>query len=532
MSTKKQAVCERKEQSFYGLLAAGYLAFSLLFAGAVLAVYFAGGMILNQIAPLPDVAGFLERAREDGINDWGSFRPEEYLGEDALVFVAEDDGRIVFQAGSGAEVSAPDFLSGDPACIPEYVSDQQFLTAQLEDGPQEGGTLIARLEYRENGEAALTGYLLLDRQRRAASGSLFPGKDSFTEEELLWLSGTDREGRRMFRHPLPDENGGGRQLIFCYREPDYRAYIRAGQALNGLWFLLIPAGLLIAGGCTFVLGRRVRRLLAPFDEEIAGFASGRTGRLAGYEGPRELAQIARNFVRMEEKLEKNEEERRKLLADISHDLKTPVTAIRGYAAALRDQLILPGGEGPYLDAIVSRTEQVSRLLSAFHEYSCLDRPGMRADRRKTDLSGMLRDYLAGRYQELQLAGFFLEADLPEWPVFCLLDAALFARAMENLLNNSVAYAGKGRTVFVSLREKGDRAVLSVADNGAGIPEEIREHLFEPFVTGDASRGSAHGSGLGLAIVRQIVLLHGGEIRLEKEPGAGKTTEFVITLPLC
>ena len=103
MSTKKQAVCERKEQSFYGLLAAGYLAFSLLFAGAVLAVYFAGGMILNQIAPLPDVAGFLERAREDGINDWGSFRPEEYLGEDALVFVAEDDGKIIGAVIAGSD---------------------------------------------------------------------------------------------------------------------------------------------------------------------------------------------------------------------------------------------------------------------------------------------------------------------------------------------------------------------------------------------------------------------------------------------
>ena len=99
------------------------------------------------------------------------------------------------------------------------------------------------------------------------------------------------------------------------------------------------------------------------------------------------------------------------------------------------------------------------------------------------------------------------------------------------MNNALKYNPEGTTLFGEAGREENRAALRIGDDGRGIPPELQDSLFSPFVTGDVSRGKEHGSGLGLSIVREIVRLHGGEIRLEKTPSAGKKTEFLRTFPL-
>ncbi len=151
--------------------------------------------------------------------------------------------------------------------------------------------------------------------------------------------------------------------------------------------------------------------------------------------------------------------------------------------------------------------------------------------KKEDLCEICREYFADKYQELEIGGFGLEAEIPEKPVFCEIDKKLFYRALDNLVQNCLAYAGKEAAIIFRIAQENGQAIISFGDNGKGIPADMAERIFQPFVTGDSSRSKSSGSGLGLSIVKQIVALHGGTIRLKVPPEAGYSTEFIIKLPL-
>ena len=507
-------------------MAVYYIVFTVVVLCVFVGIYCGYSLLMETIAPIPDIAGFLEEAENTPDERFSTLKLDRYLGDGYAVQLIDGDGRELFQ--SGAELGDGDVPGDEWKYISEYISDTQYLTAELEDSLK-GGYLITRLKYQESGEASVSGYLLLNGDQTVISGTLFPGKTAFTAQEISWLRGTDQQGRRIYRHTYETPEGAVRHLIFRFFEPDYKTYQNIYRAWDYMWFLFIPAYLCAAVGCIYFLNRKTKKLLQPFNQAIVSFSKGQPGHLEHYQGPEEFAEIAENFIEMEQRLEKSSEDRRRLLADISHDLKTPITVIGGYAAALRDKMVPLQEEAIYLDTIVKKTQRVSQLLSAFHEYSKLDHPGMRADLRKEDIGAVCQEYLAERYQELELAGISLEAELPDNPLSCHLDRFLFCRALENLINNSMAYGGPGITVSVHLWEEGRQIFLLIGNNGPGISPKLADKIFVPFVTGDESRGTSHGSGLGLAIVHQIISLHGGTIQLADPPG-GEGAAFLISLP--
>ena len=170
------------------------------------------------------------------------------------------------------------------------------------------------------------------------------------------------------------------------------------------------------------------------------------------------------------------------------------------------------------------------MVNAFHEYSKVEHPEFILRQARTDLGEFLREYLAGKYDEIDLAGFTLEVSIPERPVPCELDEMQFRRVLDNLLSNALRHNRLGTVLFFDLEVAEGKAVLRVADNGAGIPPERAKYIFEPFVVGSDSR-SGKGSGLGLAITRRIVEKHGGTIELNPRPTFGRSTEFILRLPL-
>ena len=159
-----------------------------------------------------------------------------------------------------------------------------------------------------------------------------------------------------------------------------------------------------------------------------------------------------------------------------------------------------------------------------------------------DLCEYVREYVAGKYDELELSGYNLEVDIPEQRMYGTFDRMQLKRAFENIIANAVKYTEPGTVIRISITcesESPDKAKSSSAikdkkwmrielgDNGPGIPQQYRDTIFEPFVVGDESRTSGKGTGLGLSIARQTVRLHGGKITLLDRPG----TVFCIKLPL-
>ena len=252
---------------------------------------------------------------------------------------------------------------------------------------------------------------------------------------------------------------------------------------------------------------------------------------------KEFDNICRSYNQMIQRLRESEQkrtalenERRQMIADISHDLKTPITVIQGYARALNDDIADEEAKKKYYEAIYRKTESVAELINTFHEYSKLDHPQFDFNMKEGDLCEYLRGYLAMKYEDLDLAGFELEADLPDKTIMYSFDHKQFKRVFENLITNSYKHNDPGTTIYADMTENDDIIIIHIGDNGKGIPEELRKSIFEPFVVGNKSRTGVKGSGLGLAISKRIVEAHGGTIKLIDPDDSRWKTMYRIVLP--
>ncbi|MGN1390251.1 MAG: histidine kinase dimerization/phospho-acceptor domain-containing protein, partial [Bulleidia sp.] len=248
------------------------------------------------------------------------------------------------------------------------------------------------------------------------------------------------------------------------------------------------------------LSRWFRKPITMLSKAMTEVAEGNVGEQISYRGPAEFTDMCNSFNTMSARLEKTELERKqaeaekqKMLADISHDLKTPITVIEGYARAIRDGVIPESQEKQYLSLIEEKSEQLTGLINEFHTFSKMDHPAYHLDLQKTDLTETVRQYLAGKYPECELSGDTLEADLPETEIPCMLDTAQFRRALDNIVNNSIRHNSSGIAIHASLQKEEKTAVLILEDSGSGLSDYAREHIFEPFVTGNDARNSK-GSG--------------------------------------
>jgi histidine kinase len=284
-----------------------------------------------------------------------------------------------------------------------------------------------------------------------------------------------------------------------------------------------------------------RRILQPIGELTRAAERIKDGNLeqpVNVGGHDELGRLGRVFEEMRRRLEesvrerlKTEENRRQLIANISHDLKTPVTAIIGYAEGILDGLAAgPERLEKYARTIHAHAASLNRLVDELFLYSKLDLN--RVPFRFSDLD--LREYAGQVAEEFRLqtehAGITLEVESPETPVWVRADPEQLRRVFVNLLDNSVRHLDKEekRITIRILSEEEDGAYVRVEirDNGAGIDRQDLPRIFDAFYRADSSRHEG-GSGLGLAIAAQIVKAHGGEIRADSELGKGTTVAFTL-----
>lgn len=251
----------------------------------------------------------------------------------------------------------------------------------------------------------------------------------------------------------------------------------------------------------------------------------------------EFAELQNTFNDMAARIEreislrkKSEEDRRRLILDISHDLKNPMSSIQGYAERLCQKSDMSEQERDgYLQIIHQNSQRANRLLTELFELSQMDSPEFSLKREKTDLCEALRQLCGELVPQLERAGFEYEFNIPEESVFVLLDSERFSRIIQNLASNTLRYNGQGTTVTVSLTVENNQAMIDFGDDGIGIPAHLTHDIFKPFVRVDDSRNSeTGGSGLGLSIAKKIVEAHGGDLTLFK--GGDKGCTFRITIP--
>jgi histidine kinase len=249
----------------------------------------------------------------------------------------------------------------------------------------------------------------------------------------------------------------------------------------------------------------------------------------------ELGQLVRTFDVMRSQLkesfqlrEKYENNRRELIANISHDLKTPVTSILGYVEGIQDGVANTiEKQGRYLETIHTKATYMNRLIEELSLFSKLDVKKLPFHFELVDMKEFIKDYLDEIKDGLSEKGVQISFDAEPMNVYVQLDRDKIIRVMENIIFNSVKYMDKDTAqIGISLYDQGEMIKVSVYDNGPGVSEEELSKIFSRFYQTDSSR-STGGSGLGLAIASQIIEAHGGIIWAENISNKGLAVYFLL-----
>lgn len=282
---------------------------------------------------------------------------------------------------------------------------------------------------------------------------------------------------------------------------------------------------LIALGLSFGM-RGIRRMAAPVDDlvEAAGrIAAGDYTVRVAERGPREARAVARAFNAMSSRLEATDAQRRTFVADVTHELRTPLAVIRGHAEGIADG-VYPG-DAEHVAPIVDATGALERLVDDLRTLALTEAGSLELHREPVDLEILLRDVAAGFAPEAAEAAVEVVVDIePGLPTIAV-DPARIRQVVANLLTNAIRSTPSGGHVTVSATGSPTGVGITVRDTGQGIPADLLPRVFERFARGPESRGA----GLGLSIARDLVVAHGGEIAARSEPGGG--TELRFTLPL-
>ncbi|WP_276356904.1 sensor histidine kinase [Cohnella caldifontis] len=297
--------------------------------------------------------------------------------------------------------------------------------------------------------------------------------------------------------------------------------------------------ILFNGVLTYYVSRSIIRPLRSLKRAAGELKEGNLAYRVTPESRDEIGELAAAFEEMRVKLKESidlqlqfEDNRKQLISNISHDLKTPVTAIKGYVEGIMDGVAdSPEKLDRYLKTIHSKTEQLDRMIDELFLFSKLDLKRLPFHFEEVELNAFLQDCTDELQMDADKRGAKLVYEPPEngGPAFVLADREKLKRVLVNIIENAVKYMDKedGR-IWVRLNAEPGICRIVVQDNGQGISPEALPHIFDRFYRADPARNSdTGGSGLGLAIARHIVEEHGGAISAASEPGVG--TVIMISL---
>ena len=353
--------------------------------------------------------------------------------------------------------------------------------------------------------------------------------------------GGGRGGRDEFRRPPPpaelaeivlDNTNIGRVAVLTENPPFSRILAIVGPTMG-----LVAGGVLAVGGAliAFAVFGPPRKRLLQVQQATEQLGDGDLTARAPENGGDEIAALARSFNHMADELtrraqalELSDRARRQLLADVSHELMTPLTAMRGYIETLgMTELQLDGPTRErYMRIVGEETTRLENIIGDLLDLARLEGGGTSLRRQRVQVEGLFTRVADRHERELQARSVTLDVTIKPGAEEVTGDPDRLEQALQNLVANALRYTPEQGRIAITSDRRGDASVLTVHDSGRGVPDDQLALVFDRFYKGDASRRSTGGSGLGLSIVKAIIERHGGAISVRNDNGA----VFEIVLP--
>jgi two-component system OmpR family sensor kinase len=418
-------------------------------------------------------------------------------------------------------------------------STPEEIGAQLKEQAQEDGTRIFVLTPQ--------GKVLADTDDKLIGQQLqVPTRETQREGQLPYLRGqlTTPDGESVIYVALPtaalrSPTGGEQRLIVAVTMAQPRAVTFLGDLLVPLLFAGLIA-FVISILLAYLIARSIAKPLQRITLATEEIARGDYDQQLNITSPDEVRRLATSFNAMAQEVKASRQAQRDFVANVSHELKTPLTSIQGFSQAILDGTARDSKAQHHAAQIINdEAERMARLVNELLDLAKMDAGQIVMAREPVPLGQLLRGCVDKLTPQAMQGGVELRLDLEALPPLAG-DNDWLAQVFTNLVDNALKHTPQGGRVTVAAKEmigqpahKGEKAIpgieVSVADTGSGIPPEDLSRIFERFYQVDKSRHRKDkGAGLGLAIAKEIVQAHGGQIKAESVVGVG--TKFTVTLP--
>ncbi len=515
----------KKNYSFSKYIIFQFAIYTLIILGVTFAtIFLINWRLNNSFLTLDDFLRYEEKLEYE---DYDGIPLSKLPGCDFAIY--DENNELIYN-----RVSA-DVISGDDLeFISDYNGTYYYNVYNFKEKNNKIIYKIYKTTYDEDAEEEIVvGHVYLNSDLDVIEGDLFNDKTSLTKRELELLNGYYSDFQMVEKYEFKSNlDNTKRTLLFMSPTFTTESYDAAVEKSEKVWFVSVPILLILIVAETILFNRKVKKSLNVLNKVIASYESDNTLKREEYL-PKEFEEVACSFENLMKKLKESNEEKakvyedkQKVIANLSHDLKTPLTVICGYSKAFLDDLVPNDKKRAYMQSIYDKSLVASDTIDSLFLYAKLDHPDYILNKNKIDLVKFTRNYLAEKYNEIEDADMNLEVDIILDKIMFDIDEKAFRRIYDNLINNSIKYNKKGTTIYFKM-EVDDGLKIIVGDDGVGIDKSIKDKLFEPFITSNNARTSGEGNGLGLAIVKNLVEMHKGKIELVKKPRKGLKTEFLM-----
>ncbi|MFC1940907.1 sensor histidine kinase [Chloroflexota bacterium] len=367
-------------------------------------------------------------------------------------------------------------------------------------------------------------------------GSLYGQRIILTDSNDVVVADSQGEMLGQQYHPnvpgrgLPPWEGITSGILYISPEPSahFPSPVSLSQTISRflLWGALLAVAIALI--FTFFLSRRISAPIKILTLAARRLGQGDLSQRLQFKDKGEMGELAQAFNSMASDLERTEKLRRNMVADVAHEIRTPLSNIRGYLEAIRDGIKKPDKET--IGSIDEEASLLSRLVDDLQDLALVEAGELKLYPQAEDISGIINQAVSAVSTQATAKGILVSTNLPDKLPPVNIDSQRISQVLRNLLENAITHTDKDGTITVDAKQQGSYLEVTMADTGEGIPPEHLPNIFERFYRVDKSRARATGSsGLGLTITKRLVEAHDGKIKAQSEWGKG--SRFTFTVPI-